>query len=66
MDTEIINREKQIAQDSEKALKDIKDSAVMLSLASEYLCEDPFLEKIGADIEKNIEIIKKHVEGLKE
>jgi hypothetical protein len=65
MDTEIINREKQIAQDSEKALKDIKDSAVMLSLASEYLCEDPFLEKIGTDIEKNIEIVKTHVEDLK-
>jgi len=65
MDTEIINREKQIDPDSEKALKDIKDSAVMLSLASEYLCEDHFLEKIGADIEKNIEIVKTHVEDLK-
>lgn len=65
MDTEIIDREKQIAQDSEKALKEIKDSAVMLSVATEYLCEDPFLKKIGANIEKNIEIVENHVEDLK-
>jgi hypothetical protein len=65
MDTEIIDREKQIAQESEKALKEIKDSAVMLSVATEYLCEDPFLKKIGATIEKNIEIVQNHVEDLK-
>lgn len=65
MDTEIIDREKQIAQDSEKALKEIKDSAVMLSVATEYLCEDPFLKKIGANIEKNIEVVENHVEDLK-
>ena len=65
MDTEIIDREKQIAQESEKALKEIKDSAVMLSLATEYLCEDPFLEKIGANIEKNIEVVENHIENLK-
>ena len=65
MDTEIIDREKQIAQDSEKALKEIKDSAVLLSVATEYLCEDPFLKKIGADIEKNIEVVENHVKDLK-
>lgn len=65
MDTEIIDKEKQIAQDSEKALKEIKDSAVILSFATEYLCEDPFLKKIGADIEKNIEVVENHVEDLK-
>ena len=65
MDTEIIDREKQIAQDSEKALKEIKDSAVLLSVATEYLCEDPFFKKIGADIEKNIEVVEHHVEDLK-
>jgi hypothetical protein len=65
MDTEIIDREKQIGQESERALKEIKDSAVMLSVATEYLCEDPFLKKIGATIEKNIEIVENHVEDLK-
>jgi len=65
MDTKIIDREKQIAQDSEKALKEIRDSAVLLSVATEYLCEDPFLKKIGADIEKNIEVVESHVEDLK-
>jgi len=65
MDAEIIDREKQIAEDSEKALKEIQDSAVMLSLATEYLCKDPFLKKIGATIEKNIEIVENHVEDLK-
>jgi len=65
MDTEIIDREKQIAQNPEKALKEIKDSAVLLSVATEYLCEDPFLKKIGANIEKNIEVVENHVEDLK-
>ncbi len=65
MDTESIDREKQIAQDSEKALKEIKDSAVMLSVATEYLCEASFLEKIGANIEKNIEVVESHIEDLK-
>lgn len=65
MDTQIIDREKHITQDPEKALKEIKNSAVMLSMASEYLCEDPFLKKIGASIEESLEVVERHIEDLK-
>ena len=65
MDTQIIDRKKHIKQDPEKALKEIMDSALILSIASEYACEDPFLKKIGANIQENIEVIEKHIEDLK-
>ena len=65
MDTELTTKEKRETQDPEKALKEIKDSAVMLSIANEYICDDPFLEKIGSNIRKSLELVENHIEELK-
>ena len=65
MDTERIVREKPGNKDLDKALREIKDRAVMLSIAYEYLCEDPFLKKIGACIKENIEVVENHIQELK-
>lgn len=65
MDTELTTKEKRETQDPEKALKEIKDSAVMLSIANEYICDDPFLEKIGSNIRKSLEVVENHIEELK-
>jgi hypothetical protein len=65
MDTEVIVKEDHTSQDPEMALKEIKDSAVMLSLANEYLCEDFFLKKIGANIKENIKVVETHIVYLK-
>lgn len=43
----------------------LKDDAVLLTMANEYLCDIPFLVRIGEDIEKNIEPIAAFIEDLK-
>lgn len=50
--------------DSDRAFKEIKDRVVMLTLASEYVCEEPLLKKIGFRIEKSLEALKAHIEDL--
>jgi len=65
MDTQSLGREDHASQDPERALKEIRDSAVMLRFASEYLCEDFFLKKIGASIKKNIKVVESHITYLK-
>ena len=46
-------------------LSDLKDTAAMLTMAGEYLCEEVSLKKIGAGIAKNLEVLRNHVEGLR-
>jgi len=46
-------------------LNDIKDMAVMLDIATEYLCEEPFLKKIGSGIVKSIGALEDLVEDVK-
>jgi hypothetical protein len=65
MDTEVTGRENHTSQDLEKALKELRDNAVMLTLANEYLCEDFFLKKIGASIKENIKVVESHITILK-
>lgn len=65
MDTEVIVREDRKAKDPEEALKEIRDNAVMLSLANDYLCEDFFFKKIGANIKENIRVVESHIAFLK-
>ncbi len=48
------------------ALNGIKDEAIVLSMAGEYLCEDPYVRKIGFDIEQDIEILREYIASLKE
>ena len=53
------------AAESSTAINDLKDSAVLLSLAPEYLCKEVFLRKIGSGIEQSIGILKDHLHALK-
>ena len=43
-------------------LNEMKDEAILLSMASEYLCGGPFLKKIGFIIGNNIEALKDYIE----
>lgn len=61
----MMSREKPGTKDPEKALREIKDSAVMLRIANKYLCEDTYIKKIGACVKENIEIVGNHIEGVK-
>ncbi len=45
----------------DEPLNEMKDDAILLSMASEYLCEDPFLKKIGLIIGNNIEALKDYI-----
>lgn len=65
MRTEEIVIEDYMDKDSDKALGDIRDRVAMLSIASEYLCEDPFLKKIGFSIEHNIDVLRRHTDDLR-
>ena len=46
-------------------LNELKDWALILNLAGNYLCGEPFLKKTGFIIEKNIGVLKEYVEELK-
>lgn len=48
-----------------RALNEIRDNALMLSLANAYFCEEPFLKKIGRAIESNVEKLKGDIYSLK-
>jgi len=54
-----------VARDAVQALNEIKDKGVMLSMAKEYLCEEPFLKKTGTSIEKDLRLVKTHIEHIK-
>ncbi|MBW1888101.1 MAG: hypothetical protein JRI52_07100, partial [Deltaproteobacteria bacterium] len=41
-----------------RALNEIRDNALMLSLANAYFCDEPFLKKIGRTIDSNVEKLK--------
>ncbi|MFC1839226.1 hypothetical protein ACFL1N_06590 [Thermodesulfobacteriota bacterium] len=43
----------------------IKDNAILLELAKEYICHDVFLEKIGNEIKENIDLLKKDIADLR-
>jgi hypothetical protein len=43
-------------------LNEMKDKAILLSMASEYLCEDHFLKKTGIIIGNNAEVLKDYIE----
>ena len=47
------------------ALTEMRDSIFQLSLGNSYLCEDPFLIKIGHAIDSNIETLKEDILSLK-
>jgi hypothetical protein len=64
MTTERISLKNGGPQDPDRALNEIKDKAVMLRMAVKYVCEDPFLKKMGEGIAENIEVLKNHIEDL--
>ncbi|MBW2616632.1 MAG: hypothetical protein JRD02_10720, partial [Deltaproteobacteria bacterium] len=64
MTTERIDLKNGGPQDPDRALNEIKDKAVILRMAVMYVCEDPFLKKMGAGIEQNIEVLKNHIAEL--
>lgn len=43
----------------------LKDNAILLDLAKEYMCQDVFLEKIGRGITENIDLLKKDIDDLR-
>jgi hypothetical protein len=49
----------------EQAMSDIKDCAVMLTMARNYLCEDVFIKKTGLEIEASIDFLAESVKILK-
>ena len=48
-----------------EAINAIKDKALLLAMANEYLCEEVFLMKMGGDIEKNISRLRDDIHSLK-
>jgi hypothetical protein len=64
MTTERIDLKNAGPQDPDRALNEIKDKAIILRMAVKYVCEDPFLKKMGAGIAQNIEVLKIHIEDL--
>jgi len=48
-----------------RALNEIRNNALMLSLANAYFCEEPFLKKIGRAIDSNVEKLKGDIYSLK-
>jgi len=64
MTTEKIDLKNAGPQDPDLALNEIKDKAVIMRMAVKYVCEDPFLKKMGAGIAQNIDVLKTHIEDL--
>ena len=64
MTTERIDLKNAGPQDPDRALNEIKDKAVIMRMAVKYVCEDPFLKKMGAGIAQNIEVLKNHIADL--
>ena len=48
-----------------EAISAIRDKALLLVMANEYLCEEVFLTKMGKDIEKNISRLRDDISSLK-
>jgi len=53
------------SQNNLSALKEIRDSVLMLSIGNAYLCEELFLKKIGRRIDVNVEKLKNDISALK-
>jgi hypothetical protein len=51
-------------RDPDVAFRMIKDDSVLLSIANNYLCDPPFLKKIGANIAENVQAIRSYIDGL--
>lgn len=43
----------------------LKDNAILLTFAKDYMCHDVFLEKIGQDMNKNIDLLKEDIADLR-
>jgi hypothetical protein len=52
-------------QEIEKAIKAIQDIAIMLTGASEYICEPRILKRCSADIEAKLDYLETYISGLK-
>ncbi|MBW2610330.1 MAG: hypothetical protein JRC68_08305 [Deltaproteobacteria bacterium] len=48
-----------------EALSGLRDSALILAVANEYLCADQYLVKIGSNIDKDIRKLKEDISSLK-
>ena len=53
------------SQYSEVALSTLRDDALLLTMANEYLCEEQFLKKMGKDINQNVQKLKDDISLLK-
>ena len=52
-------------QDIEKAIKAIQDIAIMLTAASEFVCEARILKRCSADIETNLDNLENSISQIK-
>jgi septal ring factor EnvC (AmiA/AmiB activator) len=46
-------------------LNELKDGAIMLRIANDFLCEDQLLKKMGLMLEQSVEAVKAHVENTR-
>jgi hypothetical protein len=53
------------SQDNFKALRDMRDRALILVMGNDYLCETPLLKRFGRDIDKSSEQIREDIASLK-
>jgi len=65
MNAEFITGRNRSLRDTDDALNEIKDNAIMLSIAGKYLCKSPFLKKAGFNIAQNVAVLENHIEDLK-
>ena len=53
------------SRDADLLLSEIKDEVILLNMANEYICDDPYLKKTGFNIQRNIELLKSHIQDLR-
>jgi hypothetical protein len=53
------------SQNPLSALKDIRDCAFLLNLGRAYLCEEPFMKKIGLTIDSRLKNLREEILSLK-
>lgn len=65
MSAEDTMRSDRTPKDHRLVLSDLRDNAILLTMATDYLCEKPVLERIGFEVEQKIGDLDFFVEGLK-
>lgn len=54
-----------VNQPNFQSLRNIRDNAMLLSIANEYLAENVYILKIGSEIKKNLNVLNDDIKSLK-